>query len=114
MDKITPHMYSAVALLLIAIALTYAGILSSTAEVEISNEEFKRRAEQVNMELVQSQQVMSALGKEPKRLYQNPFLEPLARENVDTSAIIDIKVPKPPAPIMRLPMPPVLPLPGEQ
>lgn len=114
MDKITPHMYSAVALLLIAIGISYAGIFSSTADVEISNKDFKRRSEQVNMELVQAQQVMSALGTEPKRLYQNPFLEPLARENVDTSNLIDIKVPKPPAPILRLPMPPVLPLPGEQ
>ena len=114
MNNITPHMYSAGALVLIAIYCTYAGILSSTQDVEITNTKYLREPNQANLETLDSDKVLNALVKEPKRLYQNPFVEPQLREGGDITAQLDIKVPKPPAPKLRMPVPPALPLPGDQ
>ncbi len=114
MDKITPHMYAAAALVLVAIFCTYQGVLSKAVHVEITNKELKLEPDQSEMPEISSQQVLSAMGKEPKRLYQNPFLEPLKREGASKIEIVELKVPKPPAPKFKLPSPPVLPLPGEK
>ena len=114
MEKITPHMYSAGALILIALFLTYQGIFAYSEHVEITNTDLHLRANDSTLEQLGSAKVLNALSGDPKRMVQNPFLEPLKRDGAPEVSLVDIKVPQPPAPIFKLPTPPVLPLPGDQ
>ena len=114
MEKITPHMYSAGVLVLIALLLTYQGIFAYSEHVEVTNTELRLRADDSTLEQLGSAKVLNALSGDPKRMFQNPFLEPLKRDGAEAVTLVDIKVPQPPAPVFNLPTPPVLPLPGDK
>lgn len=114
MDKITPHMYSAAVLVLVALFCTWSGMTTTAADVEISNTTYKMESRQSNIVVMESATVLNPLQEEPSRLFQNPFLEPLEREGTQQLDLPELEVPRPPPPVFMLPEPLVLPLPGEQ